>query len=98
MNANVLCELCLSSARKVWCMYVHVCFFLSAPSSDVTAPAAVCLSMEKVYDSATGLPRPDVLKDHFINEGRLEEDVALAIIREGVCVCVCVCVFVQWPC
>ena len=73
-------------------MYVHVCFFLSAPSSDVTAPAAVCLSMEKVYDSATGLPRPDVLKDHFINEGRLEEDVALAIIREGVCVCVCVCV------
>ena len=81
-------------------MYVHVCFFLSAPSSDVTAPAAVCLSMEKVYDSATGLPRPDVLKDHFINEGRLEEDVALAIIREGVCVCVCVyaCACVQWPC
>lgn len=50
---------------------------------DVSAPAAVCMSMEKVYDSATGLPRPDVLKDHFINEGRLEEDVALAIIREG---------------
>lgn len=77
--------------RWLWCSAgvctcVCVCVTLSPSlSTDVPAPAPVCLTMEKVYDSATRLPRPEVLKEHFVKEGRLEEDVALAIIREGAC-------------
>ena len=40
--------------------------------------------MEDVFDKS-GKPRPDVLKKHFVQEGRVEEDVALKIIADGGC-------------
>ena len=50
--------------------------------SGVPFPPTNKLSMNDVYD-AKGKPRPDILKQHFISEGRVTEDVALRIIDEG---------------
>lgn len=40
------------------------------------------LKMTDVFD-ANGKPKADVLKNHFLKEGRIEEDVALRIISSG---------------
>lgn len=52
------------------------------PCLGVSSPAANRLTVAEVYDK-TGKPRPEVLKKHFIQEGRVEEDVALRIIADG---------------
>lgn len=44
------------------------------------------MTTSEVYDSKTGKPRIDVLKQHFVLEGRLEESCALKIINEGAAV------------
>ena len=37
----------------------------------------------EVFDSATGKPKPEVLREHFMLEGRLDEVTALKILKEG---------------
>ncbi|KAH8363458.1 hypothetical protein KR084_010651 [Drosophila pseudotakahashii] len=51
---------------------------------DVPLPPAHKLTMSEVYDDPkTGKPNFDVLRQHFLLEGRIEEAVALRIITEG---------------
>lgn len=47
----------------------------------VQFPISDRLNVDDVYDRRTGKPRSDVLKDHFIKEGRIEEEAALRIIK-----------------
>ena len=49
---------------------------------DIPSPPSARLSAYDVFDSR-GKPRVEILRTHFIAEGRVTEDVALKIIEDG---------------
>ena len=59
----------------------HIPFFPLI--SGVPFPPSQKLMVADVFDPRTNKPRPDVLKQHFILEGRIDESAALKIINEG---------------
>eukprot|EP00092_Neocalanus_flemingeri_P016866 GFUD01018244.1.p1 GENE.GFUD01018244.1~~GFUD01018244.1.p1 ORF type:complete len:502 (-),score=123.37 GFUD01018244.1:241-1746(-) len=49
----------------------------------VPFPPSNKLQISEVFDPRTNKPKPEVLKQHFILEGRVDEDTALKILNEG---------------
>ena len=49
----------------------------------VPFPPSNKLTVAEVFDPRTNKPKPEVLKQHFILEGRLDEACALKIIKGG---------------
>ena len=65
------------SAVGVWINFA-VC-----GQTGVRPPLSTRLQMADVYDSKTNKPRPDVLKQHFVGEGRLKHEVAMRIVADA---------------
>lgn len=61
-------------------LFLVFCFFFI---TGVLFPPKKKLNISEVFDQRTGKPSPEVLKQHFIVEGRIEESAALRIIQDG---------------
>ena len=64
-----------------------ICLLSLSLSVGVSPPKASLLKMSDVYDETTGKPKHEVLKEHFSHEGRVEESVAMRIIKGGTTIC-----------
>jgi len=52
-------------------------------TKSVPFPPSNKLTMAEVFDSRTNKPRTEILRQHFIVEGRIDESAALRIINDG---------------
>ncbi|KAI4479845.1 hypothetical protein M0804_010584 [Polistes exclamans] len=67
--------------QKRWKKRVPVIYDRARP--DVLFPPSQKLTVAEVFDSATDRPRPEILKQHFTLEGRIDEAAALRIVNDG---------------
>ena len=70
------------------CLRKHTCVLFEKKSNHhlcagVPFPPSNKLTVAEVFDPRTNKPKPEVLKQHFILEGRLDEATALKIIKGG---------------
>ncbi len=75
-------------------VHVYVSSFISLVfcSSEILPPMATRLTVQDVFDE-NGKPLTEVLKQHFIREGRIDEEAALRIISDGTYIhAICLCV------
>lgn len=49
-------------------------------------PPSHRLTMDEVFDPKTNKPNYDAMRQHFLLEGRIEEEAALRILKEGAAV------------
>ena len=82
---SVLASLSERVRVRVTCNNDDVRLFCTL-AAGVRPPLTTRLQMTDVYDQKTNKPRPDVLKNQFIGEGRLKPDVAMRIITDGAAV------------
>jgi len=60
-----------------------ICSTTDRVVSNISSPPKNLLTIEEVFDAVTGKPKPEVLKEHFEQEGRIDKMAAIKILREG---------------
>ncbi|KAH9419702.1 hypothetical protein DERP_001531 [Dermatophagoides pteronyssinus] len=64
-------------------LYIHLEFIITSHFR-VPFPPSHKITMAEAFDTKTNKPRIDVLKYHFVHEGRLEENAsAIVILCDG---------------